>query len=69
MVEVASAEIAVENYKRGIESIGGASKYYECGAKAKTGPAIEVAKCLKEAKARRTTKDWASKWAKRMYGS
>lgn len=66
---VASREIGVANYKDGINRIGGAAKYYECGKKAETGPAIEVAKCLQEAKKRRTTEDWASTWAKRMYGS
>jgi len=66
---VKSADIAKENYRRGIEKIGGAAKYYECGAKADTGPAIEVAKCLQAAKRARTTEDFVSAWGQRMYGS
>ena len=68
MVEVASREVAKANYLRGIKAIGGAAKYYECGALAARGPAIQVAKCLKEAKAKLTEEEWAEKWADRMYG-
>jgi len=48
---------------------GGASKYYECGKKAETGPAIEVAKCLQAAKRAKTTEDFVRAWVSRMYGS
>jgi len=65
---VVSREIGTEKYRKGIERIGGASKYYECGAKAETGPAIEVAKCLQAAKKTKTTEDFVSAWASRMYG-
>jgi len=66
---VVSADIGTANYKAGIERIGGASKYYECGKKAETGPAIEVAKCLQAAKRAKTTEDFVSAWRRRMYGS
>lgn len=66
---VKSVEIAKENYRRGIDRIGGAPKYYECGKKAETGPAIEVAKCLQAAKRARSTEDFVSAWAARMYGA
>jgi len=66
---VKTADVATENYRRGIEGIGGASKYYECGAKADVGPAIEVAKCLEAARKAKTTEDFVSAWRRRMYGS
>ena len=66
---VKSREIGVEKYRSGIERIGGASKYYECGSKADTGPAIEVAKCLQAAKKKKTTEDFVSAWSKAMYGA
>ena len=67
---VASREIAVAAYRSGIERIGGAAKYYECGDMADRGPAINVAKCLEEAKKRgKTTEDFVNAWSKRMYGS
>jgi len=66
---VVSKEIAIEKYRAGIERIGGADKYYECGKKAETGPAIEVAKCLQAAKRAKTTEDFVNAWAKRMFGS
>ena len=65
---VVSRDIAEAKYKSGIERIGGASKYYECGKKAETGPAIEVAKCLQAAKRAKTTEDFVRAWATRMYG-
>ncbi len=67
---VVSRELAKERYRKGIDDIGGPSKYYECGKKAETGPAIEVAKCLQAAKTTKaaTAADWAENWAKRMYG-
>ena len=66
---VKSRDVAKANYLEGIRRIGGAAKYYECGKKAETGPAIEVAKCLQAAKKELSEEDWAEKWAKRMYGS
>jgi len=66
---VVSREIGEKNYREGIERIGGASKYYECGKKAETGPAIEVAKCLQAAKRAKTTEDFVRAWVSRMYGS
>jgi len=65
---VKTADIATSNYKAGIERIGGAAKYYECGAKADVGPAIEVAKCLQAAKRAKTTEDFVSAWRRRMFG-
>jgi len=65
---VVSRDIAAGKYKSGIERIGGASKYYECGKKAESGPAIEVAKCLQAAKRAKTTEDFVSAWVTRMYG-
>lgn len=65
---VVSREIAAEKYRIGITRIGGAAKYYECGEKAASGPAIEVAKCLEAAKKRRTTEDFVEAWVRRMYG-
>jgi len=65
---VVSEDIAVEKYRSGIERIGGAAKYYECGEKAERGPAIEVAKCLQAAKKAKTTEDFVSAWAERMFG-
>lgn len=65
---VKTRDIASSKYKAGIERIGGASKYYECGAKADTGPAIEVAKCLEAAKKSKTTEDFVNAWVKAMYG-
>ena len=65
---VVSRDIAAEKYRRGIDRIGGADKYYECGKKAETGPAIEVAKCLQAAKRAKTTEDFVSAWVSRMYG-
>jgi len=69
MGEVKSRDVAKANYLEGIRAIGGATKYYECGRKAREGPAIEVAKCLRAAKKTLSEEDWAEKWAKRMYGS
>ena len=66
---VVSRDIAVAKYKGGIERIGGAAKYYECGKKAETGPAIEVAKCLQAAKRAKTTEDFVNAWAARMFGT
>ena len=65
---VKTADIGSSNYSAGIEGIGGAAKYFECGAKADTGPAIEVAKCLEAARKSKTTSDFVAKWKKRMYG-
>jgi len=65
---VVSREIAEKKYREGIERIGGAEKYYECGRKAETGPAIEVAKCLAAAKRAKTTEDFVKAWVSRMYG-
>jgi len=66
---VVSRDIGVAKYRAGIERIGGAAKYYECGKKAETGPAIEVAKCLQAAKRAKTTEDFVNAWAARMFGS
>jgi len=66
---VKTVDIGTENYRSGIERIGGASKYYECGKKAESGPAIEVAKCLEAARKSKTTEDFVSAWRRRMYGS
>ncbi len=67
---VVSKDIAREKYRKGIQDIGGPSKYFECGRKADTGPAIEVAKCLQAAKTTKaaSAEEWADRWAKRMYG-
>jgi len=66
---VVSRDIAEKNYREGIERIGGAAKYYECGKKAETGPAIEVAKCLQAAKKAKTTEDFVRAWVSRVYGT
>lgn len=66
---VVSRTIAVEKYRSGINRIGGADKYYECGKKAEEGPAIEVAKCLQAAKRAKTTEDFVTAWASRMFGT
>lgn len=66
---VKTADVGTANYRYGIETkMGGASKYYECGAKADSGPAIEVAKCLEAARKSRTTEDFVAAWKKKMYG-
>jgi len=65
---VVSRDIAVAKYRKGIERIGGAAKYYECGKEAETKPAIEVAKCLQAAKTKKTTDDFVAAWSLRMYG-
>jgi len=65
---VVSRDIAEKKYREGIERIGGAKTYYECGKKAETGPAIEVAKCLQAAKRAKSTEDFVKAWVSRMYG-
>jgi hypothetical protein len=65
-----SPDVAKENYRKGIEGVGGAAKYVECGRQADTGPAINVAKCLEAAKkAALTTEAMVSRWASRMFGA
>ena len=50
-------------YTAGVDRIGGASKYFECGAKG----GMRTASCLKEAKAKvGSTAVWADTWAKAM---
>jgi len=65
---VVSREIAEAKYRAGIERIGGAAKYYECGKLAENGPAIQVAQCLQAAKRAKTTDDFVRAWVSRMYG-
>jgi hypothetical protein len=65
-----SADVAKENYRTGIEGIGGAAKYVECGRQADSGPAINVAKCLEAAKkSALSTEAMVARWAKRMFGA
>ena len=50
-------------YIAGVNRIGGAEKYFECG---RSG-GMKTATCLKEAKAKvGTTTAWAETWAKAM---
>ena len=66
---VKTREIVVKKYKRGIERIGGAPKYYECGKEAEKGPAINVAKCLQAAKRSKTTEDFVNAYEEAMFGT
>jgi len=59
---VLSKEKAAEAYKKGVEAVGGASAYFECGAKKETGVKA-VAECMHGLKKKLTAADWAAKWA------
>jgi len=45
-------------YEAKIKALGGASAYYECGAKG----GMDVALCLKGLKKKLTESDWADAW-------
>lgn len=50
-------------YTAGVNKIGGAAKYYECGRNG----GMKTATCLKEAKAKAgSVEDWANAWATAM---
>jgi len=47
-----------DKYESGIDEIGGAKTYYDCGDKG----GMDVAVCLKNAKRKLDESDWAEKW-------
>lgn len=50
-------------YVAGVNRIGGASKYFECGGRG----GMKTAMCLKEAKAKAgSAEEWANTWATAM---
>ena len=53
---VVSADTAAKHYKEGIEAIGGASTYIECGKKKGEG-FLSVAKCLEDKRVEKLTTD------------
>jgi len=58
-----------KKYVTGIQRIGGAEKYYECGEEARaTGRGIRVALCLRAQKEKLTEIDWGKAWSFAMFG-
>jgi len=53
---VVSAEVAGKHYREGVEAIGGASTYIECGRKKGEG-FLAVAKCLEDKRVEKLTTD------------
>ena len=51
-----TADEAAANYRKGIETIGGAATYIECGGKKGAG-FLAVAKCLHDKKVEKLTTD------------
>jgi len=53
---VVSAETAAKHYREGIDAIGGAATYVECGRR-KDGGFLAVAKCLEDKRVEKLTTD------------
>jgi len=66
MGEVEMIATGKSKYTAGINRIGGAAKYFECGGRG----GMKTATCLKEAKVKvGTVTTWADTWAKAMGGA
>lgn len=65
---VVDANIAARRYQEGVDAIGGAGAYYQCGTRKGAG-FLAVAECMEGLKvAKGTTADWARRYAERARG-
>ncbi len=65
---VRSASQAAANYRSGVEAIGGAAKYYECGGRKGSG-FLAVAACLNAAKQTAGLDKWITRYTQAAGGA